>query len=522
MVRYQSNPLLGVLFVIIGTLSASARSHPQVHYELNRDVSLPLRDMMRGEPAIPLKIRPMHEPGSRRLAAGPRGVDTAVQTETLPLVQATTLFSREGIPADRAGGLYPPDTNGAVGSTQFFEIVNLAYAVYDKATGKKVLGPGAIHNIWKGFPGPCGKSDGGDPVVLWDKLAQRWLVSQLEINGANLDCIAVSTTADATGSYNRYVYSYNGEGPDYPKFSVWPDAYYQSINAYGQGFGEPCAYDRNAMIAGNAAAQVCFPPDGRNFSMLPSDVDGSRLPPSGAPAHFVELGNDSNQLTYWDFHVDFANPQNSTFTGPNNITVPNYFEACGDGGTCIPQPLGGNRLDSLSDRLMFRNAYRNFGDHESMVLTHSVGPGEGSRAASALRWYELRATPPGSTFTLYQAGTFRDTAISLWMGSIAMDKMGDIAIGFSASSSTVYPSIGYTGRVPGDPLGTLESAKIAVTGSAVQQDATRWGDYSSMSVDPVDDCTFWYSQEYYNQEHGGAASMDWSTRVTGFRFHGCK
>lgn len=520
--RREKNPALYFLFVVVTALVVSAESKPQVHYEVNRNVSLPLRDMARNEPPIPMKPGPMHEPGSRPLPAGPRGEDTVVQNEVLPLVQATTLVSREGIPADHAGGLYPPDTNGAAGSTQFFEIVNLAFVIYDKTTGQKLLGPKAIHTIWQGFAGPCGKSDGGDPVVLWDKMAQRWLVSQLEINGANLDCVAVSTSADATGSYNRYAYSYNGEGPDYPKFSVWPDAYYQSINAYGQGFGEPCAYDRSAMIAGNAAAQICFSPDPRNFSMLPSDLDGARLPPTGEPAHFIELGNNTNKLTYWDFHVDFGNPQNSTFTGPNNITVPAYVEACGGGGFCIPQPPGGNRLDSLGDRLMFRDAYRNFGDHESMVVTHSVVQGPGSAAASALRWYELRATPPGSGFTLYQAGTFQDKAISFWMGSIAMDKMGDIAIGFSASSPKVYPSIGYTGRVPGDPPGKMESPKMAVTGSAVQIDSERWGDYSSMSVDPTDDCTFWYSQEYYNIAHGGLASLDWSTRVTAFRFQGCK
>ena len=171
---------------------------------------------------------------------------------------------------------------------------------------------------------------------------------------------------------------------------------------------------------------------------------------------------------------------------------------------------------------MYRLAYRNFGDHESMVVVHSVKPGKGSSALAATRWYELRATPPGSAFVLYQAGTFQDPKTNLWMASTAMDKQGDIAMGMSASSKSLMPSVWYTGRVPSDPLRKMEVPTVAVKGTAVQTSTVRWGDYSSMSVDPSDDCTFWYAQEYYNKKNGGAVSEDWSTHIVAFKFDNCK
>jgi hypothetical protein len=180
-------------------------------------------------------------------------------------------------------------------------------------------------------------------------------------------------------------------------------------------------------------------------------------------------------------------------------------------------------VESLGDRLLFRLSYRNFGDHESMVVAHAVSPGKGSTAVSAMRWYELRSTPVGGKFSLYQAGTFQNQTTSLWMGAVAMDKQGNITLGMSASSNTVKPSVWYTGRLVTDPLGKMEAPVIAVKGTAVEiGDSQRWGDYSSMSIDPIDDCTFWYSQMYYNKKHGGTASVDWSTRIVAFKFDTCK
>jgi hypothetical protein len=514
-----------VVFGCLGLTSVMAPAQglstsPVVRYDAKHDVSLPLRDMAR-------KARPgprgseMPEPGHRQpLPKGQPGEDPVVQQTYLPATHLTKVLSFDAVREDQ-NNAQVPDTNGAVGSTQFVEITNFDYAVYDKTTGSVILKPTNTNTIFAGFGGLCENTDPGDPVVIWDKLANRWLVSYLNYSGNYALCIAVSTSADATGTYNRYEYDYGGTLPDYPKYAVWPDAYYGTSNLNG-GNAEPCAYDRTAMLAGNTAAAICFTP-AAGFSLLPSDLDGATAPPTGAPNHYLQLGNGSNQLQEFDFHVDFTNPNNSSFTGPHNISAPSFSEACGGFANCILQPSPGEEVEGLGDRLMFRLAYRNFGDHESLVVAHNVSPGQGSAASSAMRWYELRATPVGSSFSVYQSGTYQNKKASLWMGSTAMDKVGDMALGMSVSGSKKDPSIWYTGRLSTDPLGQLESPVVAAKGSAVESgDSQRWGDYSSMSIDPADDCTFWYSQMYYNKKDGGKVSGDWDTRIVAFKFDGCQ
>ncbi|MFI5114700.1 MAG: hypothetical protein ACHP7J_06100 [Terriglobales bacterium] len=433
----------------------------------------------------------------------------------MPELAITLGFNFDGVNGTQAGGVIPPDTNGAVGDTQFFLTTNFAFSIYNKSTGKIEVGPLLLNSIFKGFGGQCEADNGGDPVVLYDKMANRWLLEQLEYNTSYQICIAVSQTDDATGKYNLYSYTFTGL-PDYPKFGIWPDAYYLAFNFFGPGDGEPCALDRTAMLAGSKAAMICFNPKTSDMGFLPSDIDGSTPPPSGAPNHYIELGNSNTTLKEYDFHVDFSVPKNSTFTGPHTITVPAYTQLCGGGGgACIPEPHGGGLLDAIGDRMMFRNAYRNFGDHEAMVFSHSVGAGAG-RAVAAERWYELRSTPPGGSFSLYQAGTYANKTNNYWMGSIAMDKNGDMALGFSVdNSSSLDPSIWFTGRVPTDGLGMLEGHKVVHKGTQVQGNVNRWGDYSSMSVDPTDDCTFWYTQEYTD---GG---YNWQSHVVSFKFTSC-
>jgi len=227
----------------------------------------------------------------------------------------------------------------------------------------------------------------------------------------------------------------------------------------------------------------------------------------------VEIA-DSTDLDLFEFHADFANPTNSTFIGPVAIPVAPFSEICNRAINlaCIPEPPPGEKVDGLGDRLMFRLAYRNFSDHESLVVNHTVAGGP----LAGVRWYEIRS--PGASPFVFQQGTVVDPNINFWMGSIAMDKAGNIALGFSASSMNLDPSVELVGRVPTDPLGAMEGPIVAVTGTGVQQASFhRWGDYSSMAVDPKDDCTFWYTQEYYKT----SGSFNWATRITAFKFSGC-
>jgi hypothetical protein len=323
--------------------------------------------------------------------------------------------------------------------------------------------------------------------------------------------VAVSTTSDATGSYARYAFS-QPNFPDYPKLGVWPDGYYLSFNMFrGNTFvgGSACAFDRSKMLAGAPASQICFPLSSSFGGLLPSDLDGATAPPAGSPNYYLNFG--SNSLNLWKFHADFATPSNSTFTGPTNIPVAAFSPACG-GGTCIPQFGTSQQLDSLADRLMYRLAYRNFGDHESLVVNHSVTAG----SSVGVRWYELRS--PNATPTVFQQGTFAPDTNFRWMGSIGMDKAGDIAVGYSVSSSSINPAIRYTGRAPGDTLGTLQAENSIIEGAGSQNGGlNRWGDYSAMTIDPGDDCTFFYTNEFLKAD----GSFNWSTRIASFKFPSC-
>ena len=301
---------------------------------------------------------------------------------------------------------------------------------------------------------------------------------------------------------------------DYPKFGVWPDGYYMTVNQFtnasssGALVGAGVAvFERDKMLSGQAARMVYFDLYSVNPSfggMLPSDLDGVTPPPAGAPNYFAEVDDSTwigptDALRLWNFHVDWTNTANSTFGingQPNStLTVADFAPLCLGIQNCIPQPGTSQRLDAIADRLMHRLAYRNFGDHEALVLNHTVDAGSGR---AGIRWYEVR--DPGGSPTLYQQGTYAPTDTEhRWMGSLAMDHTGDIALGYSVSSSSVYPSIRYTGRLVGDPLGEMAQGEaVIITGTGSQTSSyARWGDYSMMSVDPLDDCTFWYTQEYY-------------------------
>jgi len=513
---------LGVcwLLLVVPAFAGAKSPEPTVTYPDKFMVSQPLSEILKTTPPI------QHQAWREKAEHKPPSPVTKIYNLPDPVIQESSGaqpelsvaigFNFDGPDGDESGNVIPPDTNGAVGDKQYFMITNFAFQIFDKTTGKAETQPALIHTIWNGFGGQCGTEDGGDPVVLFDHIANVWLIEQLEYFSSYQICVAVSQTDDATGKWNLYAYTFSGGLTDYPKLGIWPDAYYLSFNFFGAGYGEPCAWDRNAMIAGKKnPALICFSPNNEDSSFLPADLDGSTAPPNGAPNHYVDLGYSNTAINEWDFHVDFKDPKKSTFKGPNVITVPAYTQVCFE--DCIPQPDDGTLLEALGDRLMFRNAYRNFGDHEALVFSHTVAPGNGSKAVTAERWYEMRSTPSGGTFSMYQGGTYQNKNDNYWMGSLAMDKNGDIAFGFSVDNAThLDPSIWLTGRVPTDPENKLESHLLVKKCTQIQNGSTRWGDYSSVSVDPSDDCTMWYTQEYSD---GG---FNWQSHVVSFKFNGCQ
>jgi hypothetical protein len=414
----------------------------------------------------------------------------------------------------------PPDTTGAVGATQYVQWVNSSFAVFDKTTGAAVYGPVAGNTLWSGFGGPCETTNDGDPIVKYDRIANRWVMMQFAVpsGGPYYQCVAVSQTSDATGGWYRYAFQYTNF-PDYPKAGVWPDAYYVTFNMFnGNTFAGArlCAYDRNSMLSGAAATQQCFQLSTSYGGVLPADLDGATLPPSGAPNYMLSKG--SSALNFWKMHVDWTNPANSTLSTPVSVPVTAFNAAC-SGGTCIPQAGTAQQLDSLADRLMYRLAYRNFGSYESLVVNHSVAVGTTRKNTyAAVRWYELRNLT-STTPTVYQQSTYAPDSTFRWLGSVAMDKMGNMALGYSTSSSTLHPGIRFATRLSTDTLNTLSNETTLLQGNGSQlQNLSRWGDYSTMSLDPVDDCTFWFTSEYLPAN----GTFNWSTRIASFKIAGCQ
>jgi hypothetical protein len=450
----------------------------------------------------------------------------------------TRLLFIEGIVDDAKHKFVPPDANGAVGTTQFVEWANTTLMVFDKK-GSPLLGPIDGNRLWLNFGGKCEASNDGDPIVLFDKIANRWVMTQFAYSGepsnSYSQCIAVSKTEDARGAYNRYEFQFD-QFNDYPKFGVWPDAYYASFNMFsGPGLTDSftgamvCAFERSKMLTGDQANMRCFyfPASTNLFGFLPADLDGRTLPPSNSPNYFVTYST-FDSISLWKFHVDWSNSSNSRFDGPDKISVADFDVPCAQDTynneiPCIRQPKAGavdQALQSLADRLMYRLAYRNLADHESLVVNHTVKVGE----ASGVRWYEFQQTAQ-SPFRLGQQGTIAPDTQFRWMGSIASDSQGDLLAGYSLSGAAKFPSIKYTGRLKSDAPGSMESEGTIIDGKGsqasnegVNPDFSRWGDYSSMSVDPVDDCTFWFVTEGLKD----TGEFVWHTYVAAFRFKTCR
>lgn len=511
-----------LLLLVLSTVAASTTvaqvvQGPTVRQDIHHDVSPPLLDLIKHAPPPSLTQQEAEPVGQIPLPPGLVALeeDPVRQRSISPLTPITG-HSFNGLGRGQYGftdTYIPPDTNGAVGATQYVQWVNASFAIFSKSTGTLIAGPTAGNTLWAGFGGGCQNNNDGDPIVLYDKLAQRWVMSQFSISGGPfLQCVAVSTSSDATGTWNRYSFQYSNLD-DYPKMGVWADGYYETFNMFSGGTfvgSNVCAYNRTAMLNDTSASQICFQQAATVGGLLPADIDGTVPPPAGSPNYMINFG--ANSLNLYKFHADFNVPSHSTFTGPTVIGVASFSPLCGGGRNCVPQPGTTVGLDSLADRLMYRLAYRNFGTHESLVVNHSVAVSGGG----GVRWYEIQN--PSGTPTVAQQGTFAPDSTYRWMASAAMDQAGDLAVGYSKSSTSVYPSIAFAGRVPTDPAGTLETETSVVRGTGSQTGYTRWGDYSAMTVDPIDDCTFWYTQEYMNTTSSAKA---WNTVISSFKFSSC-
>jgi hypothetical protein len=443
---------------------------------------------------------------------GPTG-SAGAGGQTSPVVQTTQgtkaalalLDHFDGIP----GNGDPSDLSLAVGPNHIVQAVNWQIAVYTKkgamyATTGMSLGTKASKSIFAGLGGRCEAGsdiDHGDTVVRYDQLAGRWVVIQPVFASPYAMCYAVSTSADPLGTYNKYEFA-RAEFPDYPRVGVWPDGYYVGTSAGDDVVQKRiCVADRAKMLMGQPATEQCIGKSGVNF-FNPSDVDGMTAPPAGAPNIVMALGGTQLNRAFEDdgvyaykYQVNWTTPSASTLTGPTKISVARYHYLCdGQLTNCVPQMGSSTRLDAQGDKLMQRLVYRNFGDHQSLVITHSIN---GPTSGGGLRWYEFRLDASGTPF-LYQQSTFAPDTNYRWLGSAAMDGRGNIGIGYSFGGSTMYPGQRFAARAVGDALGTLGfSESVLINSTTAKGGGNRWEDFATTVVDPSDDATFWYMGDYY-------------------------
>ena len=501
-----------------------------------------------------LEIRP--ERGADVLDKGFSG-DGAVNTA--PLAKSSTalavsapLANFEGLSNQDnfnifGGRVNPPDPVGDVGPNHYVEMINLVFGVYSK-TGTLLLGPADIGTLWAGFAVEDCTDASGDPIVLYDQFADRWLLSQFTTRGPEyFNCVAISQTGDPTGAYYRYAFSTGLNFPDYPKYGVWTHSYIITTREFGPtveyGIGV-YGLERNKMINGDPAARaVSFFLDGNDPAilplvgdgLLPPDIDGKQKPKNEDIAPIVGTQDDGggygatfDAINIWNFTVKWRSTPVASISLSTQLPVASFdsiFPCAPTSRDCLPQPGITNTaqyLDILSyrQRPTWRLAYRNFKDYDAMVTNQSV---EAAPGVAGVRWYEIRRT--GNTYSLYQQGTYAPgDGVHRWMGSAAQDKFGNMALGYSVVNGTdVFPGIRYTGRLAGDALGAITLGEgVVINGTGVQRTTnSRWGDYTSLNVDPVNDCTFWYVNEYYTAAGQASSLAGWQTRIASFKLPGC-
>lgn len=508
------------------TASSSSQSEVVNHFRLNLATRAktpaqgfdPLRQTLSGTSPSPLPLLSFE---------GVSNADNIAQTGSQPI---------------------PPDTEGDVGLLYYIQMNNKTFEIFDKATGATVFGPRPNNLLWAGLGGICETRNDGDPIVLYDHAAGRWLFSQFATEGSlgsdGHQCIAVSTTADPLGTYYQYDFIVSpGAFNDYPKIGLWHDAYYMSTNEFSHRDGTSqnpvqclgaaaAAFQRDALLAGSPNAffvkfgplAPCDAPE-YFFSMQPFHWEGPTPPMAGAPGLFVMsfddeiwgTGNNPDGYRLWELDVNWTNPLLSTLTSLGQVDTTEFDgNFCNFSRDCIPQPNTSQGLHAIGHFTMYRAAYRNAGGHQALLVNHAVDL-DGVNLAG-IRWAELRNI--GGSWFLHQTGTYGpDDGENRWMGSLAMDGDGNIALGYSVSSASTFPSVRYVTRRDGDPAGMMTGAEVELIagGGSQTSNSNRWGDYSTMSIDPADDCTFWYTQEYY----AATSERGWQTRIGAFRFADC-
>lgn len=514
--------VLFVLFVLVpfsflSFAQGNYISGPIVSECIHHDTSPPLRDI----PEAPLTQSRWRDGLSEFLTSTPKfegqyQPDPVLQENIGERGDAFVFQTWDGIAAQ---GFAPPDPSGDVGPNHYMLAVNVRFQIWNK-TGTSLLGPLNLGTIWSGFPGPWSTSlNDGDPIVLYDEAADRWFIAQFSLpnypNGPSYIIIAISQTGDPTGAWHRYGFTYSTGIPDYPKFGIWPDGYYMSANSFSSGSLNyvgtiNAAFERSQMLVGASAQSVTFNgSSGSTWSFLPSDWNGATTPPASSPNYFLQLHDNtwyggSDGVDIYSFAVNWTTPASSTFTGPSFVAS-SAFNLLTSGNT-VPQQSTSTLLANLGEnRAMNRLDYRNFGTHQSMVVCHTVNAGS-NRAG--IRWQEFRK--PASTWVLHQEGTYAPAdGLHRWMGSAAINAAGHIALGFSLSGSTMFPSIAFTGRFATDVLGQMTvPEEIIHAGTGSQSGLNRWGDYTQMVVDPNGN-NFWYINQY--QQTTG--SFNWRTRI---------
>jgi uncharacterized repeat protein (TIGR01451 family) len=508
---------------------AQAASKPVKPYNFGRDLRTLPPPPPETRKALPLGIKPGFQPSPPRPPGAPdplwhlgkkaRGAVSGLAP--LPFTTPSPNFDTTQ-PGDG-----PPDANGAVGPNNYIAIVNFTFEIFDK-NGNLLAGPTDPQTLWSGAPpnDDCRLRGRGDPYVLYDHLADHWVISQFANHLANVgtplavQCIAVSRGPNpVTDGFNAYTFQL-GVKNDYPKLGVWPDGYYMITQRFAYDSTtnnlDAWVFDRTNMLAGNPATfqqQNAAFQGHHDVIALPSDLTGP-APPAGSPNFYVRpydgtlYGDGAPRIEIYQFHADFAVPANTTFNLVQTLTPATFrSDICNGSGlfqNCVPQPGTGTRLDALSIWPMGPLQYRNFGDHETLVFNHAVNAD--GLGLVGIRWYELRRSPVGAgLWVIQQQGTYSPpdgTATHRWTGSIAMDMAGNIALGYNASNDgvaphpTVFPSVRVVGRLASDPLGTMTTPEVHLADGGGSNGGSRWGDYSAMRVDPSDGCSFWYTTEY--------------------------